>query len=196
MSDREAMKLAYGLLWLDGEPSKNGLKFAARLALRECLSKEERKEAIRAAVDNHYNRPEDEKARDAALHKLFSIEPALVEHEAPEDSFVRDAELTCPVCGGSGHKGDITPEAIAMLANPLEWIDESGRWGKPSYKAKDLPIVLRKSSEILRWEFVTEYATHFISVNEADFDEAVVAADKHYRADLAKHFDTNGEQAG
>lgn len=85
---------------------------------------------------------------------------------------------------------------IAELANPLEWIDESDRWGKPSYKAKGLPIVLRKSSEILRWEFVTEYATHFVSVNEADFDEAVVAADKHYRAELAKHFDTNGEQAG
>ncbi len=84
-------------------------------------------------------------------------------------------------------------EAIAELAKPLEWVDESVRWGRPTYKAKGLPIVLRKSSEILRWEFVTEYTTHFISVNEADFDEAVIAADKHYRAELAKHFDREGE---
>ena len=46
------------------------------------------------------------------------LDHALYEAEAPEDRFVRDSEHECPLCRGSGHKGDIKPE---LLVKPLVW---------------------------------------------------------------------------
>lgn len=54
---------------------------------------------------------------------LPDLSNAFVEHEAPEDSFIRDSEIACPVCGGSGHKDDIPQNGLASLVKPLEWDD-------------------------------------------------------------------------
>ncbi|SNZ21672.1 hypothetical protein [Cohaesibacter gelatinilyticus] len=178
MRDREALieRIAKGMAEFAQDPEMETCTDAIEFVLK-------------AIEEDHLIIPK----RTVSDKPLPDLSNAFVEHEAPEDSFIRDSEIACPACGGSGHKDDISPMAIASLAKPLEWIDESVRWGRPTYKAKGLPIVLRKTSDLLRWEFVTEYATHFISVNEADFDEAVIAADKHYRAELAKHFDREGQ---
>ncbi|MDQ0510952.1 hypothetical protein [Ancylobacter amanitiformis] len=45
------------------------------------------------------------------------------ETESPEDRYVRDAELACPHCGGSGHKDDV---AAALEAQAVRIAEMSG----------------------------------------------------------------------
>lgn len=212
MSDREAMKLAYGLLWLDG--SAAGLKFQVRNLLLSCLSKCEQKEAIDLAKAYRAKRG-TQQAQEAAEFlfpdafekagrepvsdkSLPDMSNALVEDEAPEDRFVRDAEIACPACGGSGHKGDITPQSIAELAKPLIWKDRHG------FSRTDFQNNMR--FEVMdmfggTWAlFISQRGcTDQVEDEFPTIEKAQEAANERYRAELAKsfdHFPVNNKKSG